>query len=130
MRSPQLMKAVLILAIVVSVSPVFAQDDEAAAKPGAASKAAEKTEKAPPTESTTPGSVTVGGQTIAYTAVAGTITVGATDVEDAQLGVDGKPEAGSELALSAPKKPRTRSQSRRFSMWHISRRTRRRKIGR
>ena len=103
MRSPQLMKAVLILAIVVSVSPVFAQDDEAAAKPGAASKAAEKTEKAPPTESTTPGSVTVGGQTIAYTAVAGTITVGATDVEDAQLGVDGKPEAGSELALSAPK---------------------------
>jgi carboxypeptidase C (cathepsin A) len=103
MRIPQLMKAVLILAIVVSVSPVFAQDDEAAAKPGAASKAAEKTEKAPPTESTTPGSVTVGGQTIAYTAVAGTITVGATDVEDAQLGVDGKPEAGSELALSAPK---------------------------
>ena len=42
-------------------------------------------------DSTTEGSVTVGGQVIAYKAVAGTITVGATDQQDATLGFDGKP---------------------------------------
>ncbi len=47
----------------------------------------------------------MGGQHIAYTATAGTITVGATDTDDAQLGPDGKPLPGSQLALSAPKEP-------------------------
>ena len=47
----------------------------------------------------------VGGQNIAYTAVAGIITVGATDAQDAQLGPDGKPLPGTQLALSAPKDP-------------------------
>jgi hypothetical protein len=47
----------------------------------------------------------VGGQHIAYTAIAGTITVGATDTDDAQLGPDGKPLPGSQLALAAPKEP-------------------------
>jgi carboxypeptidase C (cathepsin A) len=104
MRIPQLLKAALFLAVVVvAVSPIFAQDDDAPAKTAAASKTAEKPEKALPTESTTQGSVTVGGQTIAYAAVAGTITVGATDVQDAQLGMDGKAEAGSQLAIAAPK---------------------------
>ena len=41
-------------------------------------------------DSVTEGSVTVGGQTIAYKAVAGTLTVGATDSQDALLGLDGK----------------------------------------
>jgi carboxypeptidase C (cathepsin A) len=41
-------------------------------------------------DSTTEGSVTVGGQAIAYKAVAGTITVGSTDGDDAELGLDGK----------------------------------------
>ena len=44
----------------------------------------------PPADSITSGSVTVGGQPIAYRAVAGTITVGATDQQDALLGLDGK----------------------------------------
>jgi carboxypeptidase C (cathepsin A) len=66
-------------------------------------KSAEKTAEKVPTEVTTEGSVTVGGQHIAYTAIAGTITVGATDVQDAQLGMDGKPQADSQLALAAPK---------------------------
>src|SRR5258707_929429 len=50
----------------------------------------------PPADSTTEGSVTVGGQAIAYKAVAGTITVGATDVQDALIGLDGKmlPDTG------------------------------------
>jgi carboxypeptidase C (cathepsin A) len=41
-------------------------------------------------DSTTEGMVTVGGQSIAYTAVAGTLTVGATNAQDATLGLDGK----------------------------------------
>ena len=41
-------------------------------------------------DSTNEGSVTVNGQAIAYTAVAGTLTVGATDAQDAMLGLDGK----------------------------------------
>jgi carboxypeptidase C (cathepsin A) len=43
----------------------------------------------PPSDSTTEGTVTVGGQTIAYKAVAGTITVGSTDPQDATLDFDG-----------------------------------------
>jgi len=45
----------------------------------------------------------VGGQHIAYTAVVGTLTVGSTDVQDAQLGPDGKPQPGSQLANSESK---------------------------
>src|ERR1700733_13420876 len=47
-------------------------------------------------DSTTEGSVTVGGQAIAYTAVAGTLTVGSSDGQDAMLGLDGKmlPDSG------------------------------------
>ena len=87
----------------------FAADDEPSTKTDA--KASDKTtdkstEKAPATESTTQGSVDVGGQHIAYTAIAGTITVGSTDVQDAQLGMDGKPIPGSQLAISEPKEPK------------------------
>ncbi len=70
--------------------PVFAHasgDQTAAARPAE-----------PAQSSTTTGTVTAGGQTIQYTAVAGILTVGATDPEDAQLGADGKPQPGSELA--------------------------------
>ena len=63
-------------------------------------------EKAPPTEVTTEGSVAAGGQRINYTAVAGTITVGGNDVDDSQLGLDGKPIPGSQLALDEPKEPK------------------------
>jgi len=87
----------------------LAQDDTPAAKSD--SKPSDKsdksndksTEKTPPAESTTQGTVDAGGQHIAYTAVAGTITVGATDVQDAQLGIDGKPQPGSQLANAEPK---------------------------
>ncbi len=41
-------------------------------------------------DSITEGSVTVGGQAIAYKAIAGTLTVGATNAQDALLGLDGK----------------------------------------
>jgi carboxypeptidase C (cathepsin A) len=47
-------------------------------------------------DSTTDGSVTVGEQAIAYKAVAGTLTVGSSDAQDAMLGLDGKmlPDTG------------------------------------
>src|ERR1700733_12257694 len=43
-----------------------------------------------PPDSITSGSVTVGGQVIAYKAVAGTLTVGSSDAQDAMIGLDGK----------------------------------------
>ena len=79
--------------------PMLLSAEENAAKP-AAEKAPDKT---PPADSVTPGAVEVGGQHIAYTAVAGILTVGATDTQDAQLGLDGKPLPGSQLALDEPK---------------------------
>jgi carboxypeptidase C (cathepsin A) len=50
----------------------------------------------PPPDSTTENTVTVGGEKIAYKAIAGTITVGYSDGFDAMLGLDGKllPDAG------------------------------------
>jgi carboxypeptidase C (cathepsin A) len=79
-----------------------AQDEKPAAKNAAADKSAET---APAADSTTQGTISLGGQQIGYTAIAGTITVGATDAEDAQLGPDGKPLPGSQLALTPPKDP-------------------------
>ena len=90
-------------AILVATLSIRAQDDKAAAKPAAPENAAKPAEPAPPADSTTQGAVDVGGQHIAYTAIAGTITVGSTDEQDAQLGADGKPQPGSQLALNAPK---------------------------
>lgn len=58
-----------------------------------------------PADSTTQGSIQVSGRQIGYTAVAGIITVGATDAEDAQLGTEGEPLPGTQLALSKPKNP-------------------------
>jgi carboxypeptidase C (cathepsin A) len=57
-----------------------------------------KTEKPsqPPPDSATENSVTVGGQKIVYRAIAGTITVGATDAYDEKIGMDGQllPDSG------------------------------------
>ncbi len=50
----------------------------------------------PRPDSTTEGTVTVGGQPIEYRAVAGTLTVGSSDAQDATLGLDGQmlPDTG------------------------------------
>jgi carboxypeptidase C (cathepsin A) len=98
--------AALLAACLIFAPALLKADDEATAKP-AADKAADKTaEKAPPAEVTTQGTVEVSGQKIAYTAITGTLIVGSTDIQDAQLGLDGKPQAGSQLALDAPKDPK------------------------
>jgi carboxypeptidase C (cathepsin A) len=62
-----------------------------------------------PGDSATEGSVTVGGQAIAYRAVAGMLTVGSTDAQDAMLGLDGKylPDAGMDVPSKPDDQPAT-----------------------
>jgi carboxypeptidase C (cathepsin A) len=86
-----------LLASAISVSALAADDDTPNAKPKPTS--APTPTVAP--DSTTEGSLTAVGATIAYKAVAGTITVGATEEQDAQLGPDGKPLPDTEMALAA-----------------------------
>jgi carboxypeptidase C (cathepsin A) len=98
--------AVLALPVLVLAPALRAQDEKPAANSDStAEKSTKAPEQGPPPDSTTQGTIDAGGQHIAYTAVAGTITVGATDTDDAQLGPDGKPLPGSQLALAAPKEP-------------------------
>ncbi len=98
----RLAACVFAAALLILPVTVRALDNKTAPEPATPEKAAEP---AAPADSTTQGAIDVGGQHIAYTAIAGTITVGSTDVQDAQLGADGKPQPGSQLALSAPKEP-------------------------
>ena len=100
---PCLSAALLATSLLVLPAATFAEDKTPPAKP----EATEKTpEKAMPADVTTQGSIDLSGEHIAYTAIAGTITVGATDAQDAQLGLDGKPQPGSQLALDEPKEPK------------------------
>ncbi len=98
--------AILAVPLPILAPALRAQDDKPATNSDSTSaKSTKASEPAPPPDSTTQGAIDAGGQHIAYTAIAGTITVGATDTDDAQLGPDGKPLPGSQLALSAPKEP-------------------------
>ena len=85
------------------VPAVIYASDDAATKTASVEKAAELTAAEP--DATTQGEVNAGGKHITYTAIAGTLTVGATDSQDAQLEPDGKPLPGTQLAVSAPKDP-------------------------
>jgi carboxypeptidase C (cathepsin A) len=85
-----------------ALNPLFAQDksdksDKADKKP------AESPAATAQADSITEGTVTVAGQIIAYKAVAGTLTVGSSNSQDATLGLDGKllPDSGEK----APEKP-------------------------
>ena len=102
--------SMLALSTAILTPVLLAQDEKGATKSTLTATVTASTDKAaeappPPPDSTTQGSIDTGGQHIAYTAIAGTITVGATDTDDAQLGPDGKPLPGSQLALAAPKEP-------------------------
>src|SRR5690348_5426957 len=72
--------ATVLFPVLIALPASLHAQDKSAAKPAAAEKPAEATL---PADSTTQGSVVVSGQRIDYTAVAGIITVGATDTEDA-----------------------------------------------
>ncbi|MGA3008927.1 MAG: peptidase S10 [Terracidiphilus sp.] len=96
-----------LLATSLLFSPILVRADDEKPADKTAEKTSEKTaEKALPAEVTTQSTVDVGGQHIAYTAIAGTLTVGSADEQDAQLGADGKPQPGSQLAISEPKDPK------------------------
>jgi carboxypeptidase C (cathepsin A) len=98
--------ALLAISSLLPAAVVRADDDE---KPAA--KSDKPAEKPAPTEVTSPGSV----NGIAYNAVVGTLTVGATDAQDAQLGADGKPLPGSQLANSEAKEPKDASPTAKMS---------------
>src|SRR5579872_3111629 len=53
-------------------------------------------------DSTTESTVTIAGEPVAYTAVAGTITVGSSDSYDTALGADGQPPDSSLKPDDAP----------------------------
>jgi carboxypeptidase C (cathepsin A) len=105
MRAHTVLLAGLLTTIALAGPVTFAQEKaepkhEPEAKPPAAPA---------PADSTTEGAVTVGGQPIAYRAVAGTLTVGSTDVQDAMLGLDGKylPDSGIDLPAKPEDQPAT-----------------------
>lgn len=100
----------VMLAALALTLPTFLHGDDEDAK-----SSPKRNDKPAQTDVTTQGAVDAGGQHILYNAIAGTITVGATDTEDAQLGVDGKPEPGSALALSEPKDPKDAPPTARMS---------------
>jgi carboxypeptidase C (cathepsin A) len=85
----------LLLMACSALIPASAQDKSEARKD------AEIKNSAPQADSTTEGSVNVGGQSIAYRAIAGTLTVGASDPQDAMLGLDGKYLSDSGIDLPA-----------------------------
>src|SRR5690348_6631404 len=62
-----------------------------------------------PADSITEGSVKVAGQAIEYSAIAGTITVGSSDPQDAMIGFDGKylPDASVDLSAKPEDRPAT-----------------------
>ncbi len=99
MSIPRLLAAAALAATLLPVCAApRADDDDNAKKSNSADKSPTQ-----PSDVTTPGTVDIGGQHILYSATVGVITVGGSDGQDAQLGMDGKPLPGSQLALSAPK---------------------------
>jgi carboxypeptidase C (cathepsin A) len=98
-NSVRVLTALVAITFAVPAAMMRADDDKTKTE-------AKPAEKPATADVTTQGSVDVGGQHIAYNAIAGIITVGATDTQDSQLGMDGKPEPGTQLANSEPKDPK------------------------
>lgn len=88
--------AVALAVALLSFAPALVKAEDKAPAPVAADKSL-------PTESTTQASITLHGEKFNYTAVAGLLTVGSSNAQDAQLTLDGKPRPGSQLELDAPK---------------------------
>jgi carboxypeptidase C (cathepsin A) len=87
--------------------PEKAKPVEKTTPPAPSVKPAEPVEQTLATvaDSVTESSITVGGQKIAYRAVAGTLTVGSTDTVDAMIGLDGRWLADAEVTASDASKP-------------------------
>ncbi|HEY5214809.1 MAG TPA: peptidase S10 [Acidobacteriaceae bacterium] len=99
-------------ALILLAGSAFAQEHHAekTTTTTTTSSAAEPAKPSTPTpDSITEGTVSAGGKNIAYKAVAGLLTVGATDAQDAMLGLDGKllPDSGVELPAKPEDRPAT-----------------------
>ncbi len=91
-RSRPALFAVLTLAVVLTASTALSAQEKPEEKAAAPAAAAAPHTPSPTTpDSTTEGTVNIGGQSIAYKAIAGTLTVGGSDPQDATIGFDGKP---------------------------------------
>ncbi|HEY4356972.1 MAG TPA: peptidase S10 [Acidobacteriaceae bacterium] len=113
LSSPKLLSS-LVLLVTVSFAGAQRRQPENTAEKTTTTVTTEQVEKhpqePPPADSTSEGSVALaGGKTVAYRAVAGILTVGSSDMQDAQLGLDGKllPDAGIELAPKPEDRPAT-----------------------
>ncbi len=95
-------------AVCMMSSPGIAQE-KAHERGGSAGAAAGTASTVAAPDSITEGSVTINGQPIAYKAVAGTITVGATDATDATIASDGSllPDSGVKPAADPAEAPPT-----------------------
>ncbi len=93
--------ASLAMTAVLTISSIAIAQEKPEEKPATPSAAAAPHTAAPPTtpDSTTEGTVNIGGQSIAYRAIAGTITVGGSDPQDATIGFDGKPIPDANIHL-------------------------------
>jgi carboxypeptidase C (cathepsin A) len=107
--SVRLLAAVFAVATILPAIVVRADEEKPAVKPDTAA------EKTAPADVTTGGTVQVGGQHIAYDATVGIITVGSNDTQDSQLGPDGKPLPGSQLAGTEPKDSKDATPTARMS---------------
>lgn len=95
-------------AVCTMSSPGIAQE-KGHERGGSAGAAAGTASTVATPDSITEGSVTINGQPIAYKAVAGTITVGATDATDATIASDGSllPDSGVKPAADPAEAPPT-----------------------
>jgi carboxypeptidase C (cathepsin A) len=87
LKSPIRIQVACALLAALAASPAVFAQDKSEPKREAETRSLVPT---PAPDSVTEGTITVEGQSIAYKAVAGTLTVGSNDVQDANLGLDGK----------------------------------------
>ena len=95
--------------LVAATGTILLAQDKPAEKGGETRGASGGASTVAAPDSITEGSVTIGGVAVAYRAVAGTITVGATDQQDATLAFDGSllPDAGVKAATDPAEAPPT-----------------------
>ncbi len=101
-RSPLLLRAPVYCLLALGFHAGHSEAADAAATGHLLSDPARDSTQTPGSDSSTTGSVSLaGGSSVAYTAVAGSLIVGASDAQDAKLGLDGAYRNGTEPDLRA-----------------------------
>jgi carboxypeptidase C (cathepsin A) len=97
------------IAVVVLLSSTASAQDKPKDKDSGSASSAPSGQTVAPPDSITEGTVSIGGQAVAYRAVAGTITVGATEAEDATLAPNGAllPDSGVKPSTDPKEAPAT-----------------------